>query len=465
VLPPAGDGAVAAAGAACYIPRAMTDSQASAPKTGAPGEAPRRAAFDVLRQVLRRGSDLEGAIAHSPRWQQLGARDKAFARQLAATVLRRLGQIDAAIAACLDKPLKAKLNAVQDLLRLGAAQVLFMEVAAHAAVGETVGLATGVRVGPHKGLLNAVLRRLAREGLDVLGEHDPAALNTPDWLWRRWTATYGEATARAIAEQHLREPPLDLSVVDPDQRDAWAAKLGATVLPGGTLRLPPGTGDVRRLPGYDAGAWWVQDAAAALPVRLLGDVADREVVDLCAAPGGKTAQLAAAGARVLAVDRSVERLQQLVGNLERLSLAAATVAAEVQDWQPPQQPETILVDAPCTATGTLRRHPDIARLKQPADVPFMADLQAELLDAAAQLLAPGGTLVYAVCSLEPEEGPERIAALLEARGEMSRAPFAPEEIPGFSGAVTAEGDLRTLPHHWAESGGMDGFYACRLRKA
>jgi 16S rRNA (cytosine967-C5)-methyltransferase len=428
------------------------------------GQAPRRAAFDVLRQVLRKGSDLESAITHSPRWQQLSGRDKAFARQLAATVLRRLGQLDAAIATCLDKPLKAKLGAVQDLLRLGAAQVLFMDVATHAAVGETVGLATGVRVGPHKGLLNAVLRRLSREGPGLLAAQDVAALNTPAWLWDRWCATYGEATARAVAAQHMREPPLDLQVVDPDQRDAWAETLGATVLPTGTLRLPPGTGDVRRLPGYDDGAWWVQDAAAALPARLLGDVADREVVDLCAAPGGKAAQLAAAGARVLAVDRSTERLQQLVANLERLSLAAATVAAEIQDWQPPRQPDTVLLDAPCTATGTLRRHPDIAHLKRPDDVPLMADLQAELLHAAAELLAPGGTLVYAVCSLEPEEGPERIAALLAARDDVERVPLTTDAIPGLPEAMTTDGDLRTLPHYWGEHGGLDGFYACRLRK-
>ena len=441
----------------------MTDTEAPA-SVVAPGQEPRRAAFDVLRQVLRRGSDLEGAIARSPRWQQLGGRDKAFARQLAATVLRRLGQIDAAISACLDKPLKAKLGAVQDLLRLGTAQVLFMEVATHAAVGETVALATGVRVGPHKGLLNAVLRRMAREGTALLGDHDAARLNTPAWLWDRWSATYGESAARAVAEQHMREPPLDLRVVDDTAQAHWASKLGATVLPNGTLRLPPGTGDIRRLPGYDDGAWWVQDAAAALPVRLLGDVAGREVVDLCAAPGGKTAQLAAAGAYVLAVDRSVERLQQLVGNLERLSLAAATVAAEIQHWQPPQQPHTVLLDAPCTATGTLRRHPDIARLKGPGDVTTMAALQAELLDAAAALLAPGGTLVYAVCSLEPEEGPTRVAELLAQRGDMTRAPLDPAEVPGLPEAVTPAGELRTLPHHWAETGGLDGFYACRLRK-
>ena len=428
------------------------------------GQLPRRAAFDVVRQVLRKGSDLEGAIAQSPRWQQLGARDKAFARQLAATVLRRLGQIDAAIAECLDKPLKAKLGAVQDLLRLGAAQVLFMDVATHAAVGETVGLATGVRVEPHKGLLNAVLRRLSRDGPDLLARQDAPALNTPAWLWQRWCATYGETTARATAGQHMTEPPLDLQVVDAAQRDAWAETLNATVLPTGALRLPPGTGDVRRLPGYDDGAWWVQDAAAALPAALLGDVADREVVDLCAAPGGKTAQLAAAGARVLAVDRSTERLQQLVGNLERLSLAAATVAAEIQDWQPPRQPDTVLLDAPCTATGTLRRHPDIAHLKRPDDVPRMADLQAELLHAAAEWLAPGGTLVYAVCSLEPEEGPERVGEFMAARGDIDRVPLAAGAVPGLPEAVTVDGDLRTLPHHWGDRGGLDGFYACRLRK-
>jgi 16S rRNA (cytosine967-C5)-methyltransferase len=289
-------------------------------------------------------------------------------------------------------------------------------------------------------------------------------LNTPAWLWDRWCAAYGEAGARAIADQHMREPPLDLRVVDPNQRDAWAETLAATVLPTGTLRLPPGTGDVRRLAGYDDGAWWVQDAAAALPVQLLGDVADREVVDLCAAPGGKTAQLAAAGAHVLAVDRSTERLQQLVRNLERLSLAAATVAAEIQDWQPPRQPDAILLDAPCTATGTLRRHPDIAHLKRPDDVPRMADLQAELLHAAAELLAPGGTLVYAVCSLEPAEGPDRIAALMAARDDIERVPLAADAIPGLPEAVTADGDLRTLPYHWRAQGGMDGFYACRLRK-
>ena len=422
----------------------------------------RRAAFELLRAVLRKGRTLENALAETPRLESLATRDRAFARHLAATVLRRLGQLDDAIARCLDKPLKGKLNAVQDLLRLGAAQLLILQVPAHAAVGETVGLATGVRVGAHKGLLNAVLRRLDRERDQILGAQDTARLSTPDWLWQRWTAAYGEATARRIAEAQLAEPPLDLSV--PDDPDGWAAKLDATRLPSGTLRLTGARGDVRKLPGYDEGAWWVQDAAAALPARLLGDVQGQRVFDLCAAPGGKTAQLAAADAYVMAVDRSEARLRQLEGNLARLSLAAATVAADIPSWTPPDTPGKILLDAPCTATGTLRRHPDIAHLKRPDDAASMAELQAALLAAAAAMLAPGGTLVYAVCSLEPEEGVERVQALLRDRTDFERVPVSADELGVPAEAITDAGDLRTLPCHWAERGGMDGFYAARLRK-
>jgi 16S rRNA (cytosine967-C5)-methyltransferase len=426
------------------------------------GRESRRAAFELLRAVLRKGRALEEALADTPRLADLSPRDRAFARHLTATALRRLGQLDDAIARCLDRPLKGKLNAVQDLLRLGAAQLLILEVPAHAAVGETVGLATGVRVGAHKGLLNAVLRRLDRERAAILADQDPPRLTAPDWLWRRWVAAYGAATARAIAQSHLGEPPLDLSVQG--DADAWAARLGAQRLPTGSLRLTGGTGEVRKLPGYDDGAWWVQDAAAALPARLLGDVAGQRVFDLCAAPGGKTAQLAAAGAYVMAVDRSESRLRQLTANLERLSLAAATVTAEIQTWTPPDPAERVLLDAPCTATGTLRRHPDIAHLKRAEDVERMAALQAELLGAAPEMLAPGGTLVYAVCSLEPEEGVERVEALLAARADLARAPVSADELGVPADAVTAAGDLRTLPCHWADSGGMDGFYAARLVK-
>mgnify|MGYP000264634235 CR=1 FL=1 len=428
------------------------------------GRESRRAAFELLRLVLRKGHALEDAIGHVPRWTQLPARDRAFARQLVATTLRRLGQLDGALAACMDRPLKRKLSAVHDLLRLGAAQILFLDVPAHAAVAETVGLAVGVRVGAHKALLNAVLRRLSQEGEALLANQDAERQATPGWLWARWVAAYSETTARAIAAQHMREPPLDLAVTDPEQAAAWAERLGADHLPTGALRLPPGPRDPRRLPGYDDGAWWVQDAAAGLPPLLLGDVRGHRVIELCAAPGGKTAHLAAHGAEVLAVDRSAERLRRTVENLNRLSLGAATAAADVTQWQPPERVSTVLLDAPCTATGTLRRHPDIAHLKQPDEIPAMAELQTRLARSAARMLAPGGTLVYAVCSLEPEEGPHVIERILAEDGELVREPVQPAELGGLPEAITPDGDVRTLPHHLAGRGGLDSFYIARLRR-
>jgi 16S rRNA (cytosine967-C5)-methyltransferase len=296
----------------------------------------------------------------------------------------------------------------------------------------------------------------------MVAAQDAARLNTPDWLWQPWCAAYGEATAHAIAEAHLVEPPLDLSCrSDPA---GWAEKLGATLLPGGTLRLAAGQGDVTRLPGYAEGAWWVQDAAAALPARLLGAVAGKQVIDLCAAPGGKTAQLAAAGAEVIAVERNAERLSRLQENLQRLQLGAATVAADAAEWHPPALADAVLLDAPCSSTGTLRRHPDIAYLKDSAQIAALTQAQDRLLAHAVAMLKPGGLLVYAVCSLQPEEGPQRIHALLSSDDRVERLALTPDDLPGLPEAVTSEGDLRSLPCHLADHGGMDGFYACRLRR-
>ena len=416
-----------------------------------------------MRAVLGRRGPLDEALAAGPGGARLAPRDRAFARLLVTTVLRRLGQLDALIDACLERPLKPKLAEARDLMRLGAAQLLFLGTPAHAAVDSTVRLARGPRAAGYRGLVNAVLRRLAREGADLLAGQDPARLNTPDWLWTSWAAAHGEPVARAIAEAHLREPPLDLFMRDPTARDEWGTRLDATVLPTGTLRLAPGYGDVARLSGYGEGAWWVQDVAATLPARLLGEVSGRRVLDLCAAPGGKTAQLAAAGARVTALDISPRRLTRLRENLERLGLAAETVVADATTWRPPALSDAVLLDAPCTATGTIRRHPDIARLKRPADVTALSAVQDRLLKAALAMVAPGGVLVYAACSLQPEEGAARIEALLGAGAPVDRVPIGAEEIGGSSVCITPAGDLRTLPSHMAEAGGMDGFYACRLR--
>jgi 16S rRNA (cytosine967-C5)-methyltransferase len=325
--------------------------------------------------------------------------------------------------------------------------------------------AARAETGGYKALVNAVLRRLAREGEALLGASDEARDNVPDWLWVSWQAAYGEATARAIARAHLTEPPLDLSFKG--EAETWTG-LGAVLLPTGTVRLSREARSAERmveaLPGFEEGAWWVQDAAAALPVRLLGDVTAKTVLDLCAAPGGKTAQLAAAGARVVAVDRAEARLDLLRRNLTRLRLSAETINADAATWRPETPAPAVLLDAPCSATGTIRRHPDVAWLKRPEDVTRMAAAQDRLLQAAVEMTAPGGVLVYCVCSLQPEEGPERIAALLAAGAPVERERIEPAEIGGLAELISPEGDLRTLPCHLAEQGGLDGFFAARLRR-
>ncbi|MDD5585410.1 MAG: transcription antitermination factor NusB [Alphaproteobacteria bacterium] len=439
-----------------------------------PALSSRAAAFALLHAVLRKKQAFDDALeihlaqsrlreAQSSRAQTLSKRDRAFVHMLAATVLRRLGQIDAAIRACLDKPQELKADAL-DILRLGAAQLLFLATPPHAAVDTAVDLAASMKSAqPYKKLVNAVLRRLSREGEALLAKQDAARLNTPDWLWLSWRKAYGVAMARKIAEAHLGEAPVDVTVKA--DAEAWAEKLGATMLPTGSLRLS-GDMPLTELPGFDEGAWWVQDAAAALPVKLLGNVQGQRVVDLCAAPGGKTLQLAAQGAHVTAVDRSAKRLERLKENLARTKLEADVVTRDALAFVPDKRAEFVLLDAPCSATGTIRRHPDIPRLKTPDDMARMAELQRRLLDhAAGKILAPGGTLVYAVCSLQPEESEQQIEALLERHPKLKRSPIRPDETGGCAEMLTPAGDLRCLPCHWPERGGLDGFYAARLMNA
>jgi len=292
-------------------------------------------------------------------------------------------------------------------------------------------------------------------------------LDTPEWLMERWAAHYGVATARAIAVAHTQEPALDLTVKSDPAK--WAAALDGRVLDTGTVRAVA-SGPVPQLPGYDDGAWWVQDAAAALPAKLLGDIRGKSVADLCAAPGGKTAQLAQAGAQVTAIDRSPARVARLRENLTRLSLQAETVVADAVEWAgPPEGFDGILIDAPCTSTGTIRRHPDVAWLRQESDIAALTALQQRLLKKSVSLLKPGGTLVYCTCSLEPEEGEQAVAALLASEPALRRVPIEASEVAGLAEIITADGDLRTLPSHLPNAdpklGGLDGFYASRLVKS
>jgi 16S rRNA (cytosine967-C5)-methyltransferase len=431
-----------------------------------PGLAARRVAIEILEEVLRRhrplDEQLDGPQAHFG-LPALADRDRALVRKLLGTALRRLGTLRALLGTALDRGLPADAPRLEAVLLIGAAQILWLEVPDHAAVDLAVRLVQADRrAARYAGVVNAVLRRLAREGTAMLAALDPIALDTPEWLMTRWTDTYGAATARAIAAMHAVEPPLDLSAkADPE---AWAARLRGRVLPTGSVRTLA-QGRISSLPGYEEGAWWVQDAAAALPAGLFGDVRGRRIADLCAAPGGKTAQLAAMGARVTAVDRAPARLARLRENLARLGLQAEAVAADVTEWQGGSF-DAVLLDAPCMSTGTIRRHPDIPWLKRASEIEPLADLQRRLLDRAAGLLGPGGILVYCTCSLEPEENEQQIAALLERDPGLRRRPVAAEELAGLAELVSPAGDLRTLPchlsdpdAHWA---GLDGFYAARL---
>ncbi|MDQ8729693.1 transcription antitermination factor NusB [Bradyrhizobium sp. LHD-71] len=440
-----------------------------APQIDAPGFAARRIAADIIDNVLvrRRALDdqLEGPSAH-PAVKGLSDRDRALMRRLVATVLRRLGTLRYVLSRLLDRGMPADSQRAETALLLGAAQILWMDVPDHAAVDLSVRLAQADRrAARYVGLVNAVLRRCAREGQALGEEAAKQAADIPEWLFSRWSAHYGDATTRDIAAAIRHEPALDITV----KSDAavWAERLHGEVLPTGSVRTPL-HGAVTMLPGFDDGQWWVQDAAAALPATLFGDLRGKSVADLCAAPGGKTAQLAQAGAAVTAVDRSPARIKRLKDNLARLALTAEIVVADATEWT--HAPfDAVLVDAPCTATGTIRRHPDIAWLKQASDINTLTGLQHRLLQRAVAMLKPGGTLVYCTCSLEPEEGELAVQQLLESEQALRRAPIDASEVAGRRELITVEGDLRTLPcqlpHADPRMAGLDGFFAARLVKA
>jgi 16S rRNA (cytosine967-C5)-methyltransferase len=438
----------------------------TSPQPEVPGLAARKIAADILDGVLRRrialDEQLSGKNAH-PGLSALPERDRALARRLTATVLRRLGTLRYLVGGYLEKGFPNDAPRTETILLLGAAQILWLEVPDHAAVDLSVRLAQADRrAGRYAGLVNAVLRRVAQNGAVVSAED--TSRDTPEWLLKRWTKTYRNDAARAIAAANGHEPALDLTVKQ--DAESWAERLRGRVLPTGTVRTLA-HGAVSLLPGYAEGAWWVQDAAAALPARLFGDLRGMSVADLCAAPGGKTAQLAFAGANVTAVDRSPARISRLRENLSRLSLNAEIVVHDALEWQAGPF-DAVLLDAPCSSTGTIRRHPDVPWLKSEADLSALTSLQQRLLDRAVELLKPDGRLIYCVCSLEPEEGEDQISALLARDSRVARQPIAPQDVFNRAEFVTAAGDLRTLPLHLPDSdprwGGLDGFYATRLTR-
>jgi len=412
--------------------------------------------------VLGRRTPLDDTLDELAATAGLSGRDEALARAIATASLRRLGTLRQALETRLAKGLP-KNERLRSLLITGAAQILFLDVPDHATVDIAVRLAQAEpKLKPFAGLTNAVLRRISRERDTILAEAGPWA-DTPEWLAARWVAQYGESQAQAIAASHRRVASIDVTAkADPQ---LWTDRLGGVLLPTGSIRLRDRS-SVRDLPGYEEGAWWVQDAAAALPARLLQPRPGERIADLCAAPGGKTAQLASAGAQVLAVDRSPNRLRRLAENMARLKLSVETLAADA--LQISAEPfDAVLLDAPCSATGTLRRHPDVAWAKNEDDIRKLADLQRRLLDKAAELVRIGGRLVFCTCSLEPEEGERQAEEFLARHPNFARQPVRPEEV-GLPDAVTATGDVRTLPCHLPSSdetgAGLDGFFVARFMR-
>jgi 16S rRNA (cytosine967-C5)-methyltransferase len=421
----------------------------------AAGLPARAAALDLLAAALGSRAGLDEGLSH-PALAALEPRDRAFARALVMATLRHLGPIDGALQARLKKPPPDR---IVQVLRLGVAQAFLLETPAHAAVATSVAL-TGRQKGgaAFKGLVNAVLRGLTREP-PRLAEPD---LLAPAWLYARWRAAYGADEARAVAATIAQEPATDLTLKTPADAERMAVELGAETLPGGTLRTQR-RGDVAGWPGFDEGLWWVQDASAAVPARLLNLRPGESALDLCAAPGGKTLQLAATGASVVAVDRSPDRLKRVVDNLARTRLSAEIVAADAAAWPDARSFDAVLLDAPCSATGTFRRHPDVLWAAKPGDIASLAALQAKLLASAAGRVKPGGRLVYCVCSLEPEEGEAQVQAFLARAPEFALDPIAAGEGGAPEASVRPDGALRILPHH--RPGGTDGFYVARFRRA
>jgi 16S rRNA (cytosine967-C5)-methyltransferase len=420
------------------------------------GQSARKAALAMLSGVLRQKRPLDSQF---DAMRGLDARDAGFARALASGTLRHMGILEAVVRKYVPKPPPVhKAGATSEILLLGVCELLILETPAHAAVDAANLLAAADGNAVHfKPLINAVLRQMTRDSDTALADLDLARLSLPDWLWHRWRKQYGEETVRRIAEAQQMPPPLDIVLKEPDSTFP-----DSTPLLGSVRRIAEAS-RIDMLKGFKTGDWWVQDVAATLPARLFGDVDGKRVIDLCAAPGGKTMQLAAAGAQVLSVDIEPSRMQFLKENLIRTRLSAQMIESDARDLR--ARAPLVLIDAPCTATGTIRRHPDLPWIKGAEDVTQAAAKAYEILESGAEMVSQDGLLVFAVCSLEREEGEDQIRAFLQSHPDFARQPIMPDEVFGHAEWITDKGDLRTLPCHLVDQGGMDGFYAARLRRS
>ena len=434
------------------------------------GLAARKAAARLLAAVIDARTPLDGLTDHEnghPQYKALDLRDRGLVRAILVTALRYRMTISGLLARRLEKSLPPNATALSHILHVAAAQILFLDIPDSAAVDLAVTHAkSDPRTQRFSGLVNGVLRTLARAKETELTAALAATDEAPKWFSDRLKAAYGVDKTREILAAHRVEAPVDFSVKsDPE---LWAEKLGGIVLPTGTVRVEKLSASVTELPGFADGAWWVQDAAASFPARLFGDVQGLRVADLCAAPGGKTAQLILAGAKVTAVDTSKNRLVRLTQNLERLGLSAEIVQADLTKYEPQELFDAVLLDAPCSSTGTVRRHPDVPWTKTAADVEKLADLQRKLLARAVALVKPGGRIVFSNCSLDPREGEDLYRSFLAQTAGVLDDPLKPGEIAGLDAFLTPEGTLRTTPADLDLGSpgisGLDGFFAARMRR-
>lgn len=420
------------------------------------------AAVKIIAAVIDKKTSLDGMLdaEHgNPSYRSLSLADRALVRAIINSALRHLPRIEAAISMMLDGPLPQGARSLHHVLVVAVAQMLYLDVPDHSAVDLAVEQAhRDPRNKRFVKLVNAVLRRLGREKEAVMAAIEVIPV-LPQWFQDRLVAAYGEDVAARIAQSQLVPSAIDLTVKsDPE---GWAKKLNGTVLPNGSVRLGSFEGQVFALEGFAEGEWWVQDFSASMPVRLMGDIKGKRVADLCAAPGGKTAQLVLAGAIVTALDQSGNRLKRLKENLSRLGFAAETVEENMLKFQPDELFDAVLLDAPCSSTGTLRKHPDVSWTKDEKDIAKLANLQEQMLRHAIGLVKPGGLVVFSNCSLDPSEGEAMVARVLESDSGVERVAVVPEALPGMEIAISSHGDLRTTPDMF---GGVDGFYAAVLRR-
>ncbi len=436
-----------------------------------PGLAARLCAQRLLGAVIDTSTSLDGLTddAHGhPQYRALELRDRSLVRAILSSALRHRQTIDAFVLSLLEKPLPGNAKSLGHVLHVAAAQILFLDIPDHSAVDLAV---ESARADPRNArfasLVNALLRRLSREKAAKLQTLLDKTIDAPNWLIDDLQKAYGKEKALQILAMHRIEAPVDFTVKS--NPEAWAEKLGGIVLPGGTVRVASIAASVPELPGFEEGEWWVQDAAAALPARCLGVAAGSRVADLCAAPGGKTALLATLGAKVTALDLSASRLKRLHANMARLKLDVETHIGSLLDYRPDVLFDAVLLDAPCSSTGTIRRHPDVAWTKSRQDVEKLADLQFRLLAHAATLVKPGGIVLFSNCSLLPLEGEVLAARAADEITELRPHPIKQSEIPGLEYLIDANGWLRSTPANMQMGdpciSGMDGFFAARFIKA